>query len=65
MRRITTVLGIFVGAVVGALPLRLGAGHAVLVVTLSEACVAALYARVPRLRPSPGRYPDASAQNAG
>ncbi|MFE0510317.1 YoaK family protein [Streptomyces sp. NPDC058964] len=52
-RRVATVLGIFVGGVVGALLLRLGLGPAILVVTAFEGCVVAVYACAPRLRPHP------------
>ncbi|MFJ3233883.1 YoaK family protein [Streptomyces sp. NPDC086787] len=54
-RRIATVLGIFVGGVAGAGLLRLGIGPAILVVTAFEACVVAVYARSPGLRPLPPR----------
>jgi uncharacterized membrane protein YoaK (UPF0700 family) len=50
-RRAATILGVFTGAVIGALLLRLGPGPAVMVIAGFEACVAALYARAPRLRP--------------
>ena len=50
-RRAATILGVFTGGATGALLLRLGPGPAVLVIAGFEACVAALYARAPRLRP--------------
>jgi uncharacterized membrane protein YoaK (UPF0700 family) len=50
-RRAATILGVFTGGAIGALLLRLGPGPAVMVIAGFEACVAALYARAPRLRP--------------
>lgn len=50
-RRAATILGVFAGGAIGALLLRLGPGPAVMVIAGFEACVAALYARAPRLRP--------------
>jgi uncharacterized membrane protein YoaK (UPF0700 family) len=50
-RRAATVFGVFTGGVIGALLLRLGPGPALVGIAGFEACVAALYFRVPRLRP--------------
>jgi len=53
-RRAATVVGLFIGGVIGALLLRLGPGPALLGIAAIEACVAALYSRAPRLRPPAG-----------
>ncbi|MBL1082626.1 DUF1275 domain-containing protein [Streptomyces actinomycinicus] len=53
VRRLATVLGVFVGGVIGALLLRLGAGYALLCVAGLVVCAAAFYSRSPRLRPPP------------
>jgi uncharacterized membrane protein YoaK (UPF0700 family) len=50
-RRAATVFGVFTGGLTGALLLRLGPGPALLCIAGFEACVAAVYARAPRLRP--------------
>jgi uncharacterized membrane protein YoaK (UPF0700 family) len=52
-RRTATLLGIFIGGLLGALLLRLGPGPALLVIAGLEAGVTGLYARAPRLRPQP------------
>jgi uncharacterized membrane protein YoaK (UPF0700 family) len=50
-RRAATIFGLFTGAAIGALLLRLGPGPALIGIAGFEACVAALYSRAPRLRP--------------
>jgi uncharacterized membrane protein YoaK (UPF0700 family) len=50
-RRAATVVGVFIGGVIGALLLRLGPGPALMGIAGFEACLAALYSRAPRLRP--------------
>ncbi len=52
-RRAATVIGVFVGGVVGALLLRLGPGPALVCVAGLSGCVAALYGGARRLRPPP------------
>ncbi|MEU7428463.1 YoaK family protein [Streptomyces sp. NPDC040750] len=53
VRRLGTVLGVFVGGVAGALLLRLGPGPALLCVAGLSGLVTTLYARARRLRPAP------------
>ncbi|MEY9876525.1 uncharacterized membrane protein YoaK (UPF0700 family) [Streptacidiphilus sp. MAP12-33] len=50
-RRAATILGLFAGAALGALLLRLGPGPALLCLAAFEACVVTAYSRTPRLRP--------------
>jgi uncharacterized membrane protein YoaK (UPF0700 family) len=50
-RRISTVVGLFAGGLIGALLLRLGPGPALLCVAGFEATIVTIYSRVPRLRP--------------
>ncbi|MCZ0991253.1 YoaK family protein [Streptomyces diastatochromogenes] len=51
VRRLATLCGVFVGAVAGALLLRLGPGPALLCVAGLSALVTAFYSRAPGLRP--------------
>jgi uncharacterized membrane protein YoaK (UPF0700 family) len=52
-RRLATVLGMFTGAVIGALLLRLGLAPALLCIAGFEACLVGLYSRAPLLWPTP------------
>jgi uncharacterized membrane protein YoaK (UPF0700 family) len=52
-RRLATVLGMFTGAVIGALLLRLGLAAALLCIAGFEACLVGLYSRAPLLWPTP------------